>query len=398
VEAGGYCFLELFHGKTLAFKDMALSLLPHLMRVAADKGNVRETIAILAATSGDTGKAALEGFADCAGTAIIVFYPNGGVSTMQMLQMVTQEGANTHVVGVDGNFDDTQAGVKEIFMNPPEGFFFSSANSINIGRLVPQIVYYFHAYGQLVQKGSISLGDEVTFTVPTGNFGNILAGYYAKLMGLPIKTLICASNDNKVLYDFFTSGEYDKNREFFLTSSPSMDILVSSNLERLIYSLSGPSDTKAHMEGLREKGKFIFGKDTPGFASQYANGEECSRGIKEMFEAGYLIDPHTAVALESYKKYAGETSDHTPNIILSTASPFKFTESVCLAIDPSLAGIPAMEGAKLVAGMSSIAIPKQISDLELKPKRHCKTSSREGMRQAVEEFLLNFESATAQRK
>ncbi|MDR1638829.1 MAG: threonine synthase [Clostridiales bacterium] len=389
-QRNGCWFLELFHGKTLAFKDVALSILPHFMRFAAKKNKLDQTLAILVATSGDTGKAALEGFADCPGTAIVVFFPENGVSSVQKLQMQTQEGDNTHVVGVLGNFDDTQAGVKKIFLDPPEGFRFSSANSINIGRLLPQIVYYFHAYGQLAQKGAIALGDEISFTVPTGNFGNILAGYYAKRMGLPIKTLLCASNENKVLYDFFTTGEYDKNRKFVLTASPSMDILVSSNLERLLYHASGAEETSARMKSLSQSGRYFAPENYPGFAAKHATEEECAQGMKEMFEAGYVIDPHTAVAYECFKKHREETGATEPNVIISTASPFKFTESVCRAIDPSLPEIPALEGALVLAGLAKSSVPRQIEELGWKPKRHGAVCSKEGMRQEIESFLVGL--------
>ena len=309
-EAGSACYLELFHGSTIAFKDMALSILPYLMTTSAKKNGVDNEIVILTATSGDTGKAALAGFADVPGTRIIVFYPKDGVSPIQKQQMVTQKGANTYVVGIDGNFDDAQNGVKEIFNDKAlaeelsaSGFQFSSANSINIGRLVPQIVYYVYAYARLLKDGAIKDGDPINVTVPTGNFGNILAAYYAKNMGVPIHKLICASNENKVLYDFFSTGAYDRNREFKLTSSPSMDILISSNLERLIYRLCGDDAVKnaAFMKALSANGQYEITaemrKGLEDFYGNFADEEETARSIRTLYEeCGYIIDTHTAVA------------------------------------------------------------------------------------------------------
>ena len=303
-------YLELFHGKTIAFKDMALSILPHLMTTAAKKNHADEEIVILTATSGDTGKAAMAGFADVPGTRIIVFYPKGGVSRVQELQMLTQKGENTAVAGITGNFDDAQTGVKKIFGDRAfgeragkAGFRFSSANSINIGRLVPQVVYYVYAYAKLLKNGQIAEGEKINFTVPTGNFGNILAAYIAGCIGVPVNRLICASNDNKVLYDFFTTGTYDRNRDFILTSSPSMDILISSNLERLIYLSAGcdAEKTKELMRELSETGRYTVTPDmrekmalfTGGFATQ----EENAREIKRVYDdTGYLMDTHTGVA------------------------------------------------------------------------------------------------------
>ena len=303
-------FLELFHGPTIAFKDMALSILPHLLTTAAKKNNINDEIVILTATSGDTGKAALAGFADVPGTKIIVFYPKDGVSNIQRLQMVTQKGDNTCVIAVDGNFDDCQTGVKKMFNDAAlnetlaaKGFRFSSANSINIGRLVPQVVYYVWAYLQLVKRGEIKAGDKINFVVPTGNFGNILAGYYAKLMGLPVNKLICASNENKVLFDFFGSGVYDRNREFILTSSPSMDILISSNLERLIYRITGESEeaTRELMDDLRTTGQYTITDEMreklSDFRAGFASEEEDFAAIKKLHEeSGYIMDTHTGVA------------------------------------------------------------------------------------------------------
>ncbi|MBR6469265.1 MAG: threonine synthase, partial [Lachnospiraceae bacterium] len=310
VKKGDQYYLELFHGKTIAFKDMALSILPHLLTTAMKKNNDDKEVVILTATSGDTGKAALAGFADVKGTRIIVFYPKGGVSRIQELQMVTEKGKNTRVIGVKGNFDDCQSGVKEIFNDEElkkelagKGYEFSSANSINIGRLIPQVAYYVYAYGRMVKNGAIKAGEELNFVVPTGNFGNILAAYYAKRSGLPLGKLICASNENKVLFDFFKTGRYDKNREFILTSSPSMDILISSNLERLIYFACGCDTGKNAelMKSLNEKGIYeLEGKMREGlkdFYGSYAGEDEVFSTIKSVYEeTGYIIDTHTAVA------------------------------------------------------------------------------------------------------
>ncbi len=340
-------YLELFHGATIAFKDMALSILPHLLTTSAKKNHVKNEIVILTATSGDTGKAALAGFADVENTRIVVFYPKGGVSPIQEKQMVTQKGDNTFVVGIKGNFDQAQSGVKAIFGDKElakemdeKGFQFSSANSINIGRLIPQVVYYVYAYAQLVAKNEIKNGDKINVVVPTGNFGNILAAFYAKNMGLPIAKLICASNDNKVLFDFFRTGTYDKNREFILTNSPSMDILISSNLERLIYRTAGNDEEKNSelMRELTEDGKYTITdemkENLKDFYGNYATEKETAAFIKELYEkTGYIIDTHTAVAADVYKKYREETADNTPSVIASTASPFKFTRSVMNAID-----------------------------------------------------------------
>ena len=341
-------YLELFHGSTIAFKDMALSILPYLMTVSAKKNNINEEIVILTATSGDTGKAALAGFADVKGTKICVFYPKGGVSAIQEKQMNTQVGNNVKVFGIKGNFDDAQTGVKNIFSDVEfnkkinsNGFRFSSANSINIGRLIPQVVYYVYAYCTLIKNGKIEDGDCINFVVPTGNFGNILAGFFAQKIGIPVNKLICASNDNKVLYDFFETGVYDRNREFILTSSPSMDILISSNLERLIY-LSAGSDSEINaqmMNKLKTDGKYTVSKNMLSYISDmfiggYANSEDVSKRIKEVFDkTGYVLDTHTAVASSVYKNYVENSKDETPTVIVSTASPYKFTRSVLGAIE-----------------------------------------------------------------
>ena len=393
-EADGAYYLELFHGATIAFKDMALSILPHLMTTAAKKNAVKNEIVILTATSGDTGKAALAGFADVPGTRIIVFYPKHGVSPIQEKQMVTQKGDNTYVVGITGNFDDAQTAVKKMF-NDRElaaeldgaGFQFSSANSINIGRLVPQVVYYVYAYAKLLANGEIAKDEKVNVVVPTGNFGNILAAYFAKQMGVPFGKLICASNDNKVLYDFFQTGTYDKNREFILTTSPSMDILVSSNLERLLYLSCGrdAAKTKELMEQLSKNGKYEitpemkeFMKD---FSAGYADMEENAKEIKKVFDdTGYLIDTHTGVAAAVYEQYKAKTGDATKTVIASTASPYKFSRSVMEAVlgkkedTDEFALIDEMER------ISGVKIPQaieEIRDAKILHNRQCKPEEME---------------------
>ena len=400
-EADGAYYLELFHGPTIAFKDMALSILPYLMTTAARKNNVKNEIVILTATSGDTGKAALAGFADVPGTRIIVFYPKHGVSPIQEKQMVTQKGANTYVVGITGNFDDAQTAVKKMF-NDKElaaelsqaGFQFSSANSINIGRLVPQIVYYVYAYAQLVKEGRIKAGEEINVTVPTGNFGNILAAYYAKNMGLPIKKLICASNDNKVLYDFFRTGAYDRNRDFILTTSPSMDILISSNLERLIYRIAGEDAAcnASLMAALAGDGKYEITaemKEKLGdFYGNYATQEECAAQIRSLYEdTGYVLDPHTAVAAAVYNKYKEETGDTTKTVIASTASPYKFTRTVLSAMDEKYADMDDFALTEELEKISGVKIPDAITKIRNAPVLHNIQCEKDGMKQAVMEFL-----------
>ena len=375
VKKDGAYYLELFHGKTIAFKDMALSILPYLMTTAAKKNGVKNEIVILTATSGDTGKAALAGFADVPGTSIIVFYPKNGVSPIQEKQMLTQKGENTNVVGIIGNFDDAQTGVKEMFhsknlaerMNA-KGYQFSSANSINIGRLVPQIVYYVYAYGQLLKQGEITCGEKMNVVVPTGNFGNILAAFYAKNMGLPIETLYCASNENKVLFDFFQSGTYDRKREFILTSSPSMDILISSNLERLIYRITGEdaAQTKVFMDALSNNGEYTITKEMMEklscFVGGYASEAETAANIKKVFDkAGYIMDTHTSVASCVYYDKAKDAGLKT--VIASTASPYKFTRSVMDAIDKEK--YDSMTDFELVDelnALSGVKIPEAIED------------------------------------
>ena len=343
-EADGAYFLELFHGATIAFKDMALSILPHLMTTAAKKNNVKNEIVILTATSGDTGKAAMAGFADVPGTKIIVFYPKHGVSPIQEKQMVTQKGANTYVVGITGNFDDAQTAVKKMFNDhelaaelDQAGFQFSSANSINIGRLVPQIVYYVYAYASLVRDGRIKDGQEINVVVPTGNFGNILAAYYAKQMGLPIHKLICASNENRVLYDFFRTGTYDRKRDFILTTSPSMDILISS------------SDI-------------------------YKN-------------SNYVIDTHTAVAAGVYKKYVSETADHLPTVIASTASPYKFTRSVMEALGEDHKDLDDFGLVDALSALSGVPVPRAVEEIRTAPVLHDRVVDAVDMPAAVKDIL-----------
>ncbi|NLC19964.1 MAG: threonine synthase [Clostridiales bacterium] len=400
-KVGDSYYLELYHGATIAFKDMALSILPHLLTTAARKNKVEDEIVILTATSGDTGKAALAGFADVEGTRIIVFYPKNGVSSVQEKQMVTQRGANTHVIGIRGNFDDAQTGVKRMFNNTEltermkkAGYIFSSANSINIGRLVPQIVYYVYSYASLYKRNEISEGEKINFVVPTGNFGNILAAYYAKQIGLPVGKLICASNENRVLYDFFESGRYDKNREFIITESPSMDILVSSNLERLIYHISGddPAKTAELMKALTNKGVYEISetmrKNLKDFVGGWASGEKMRRAIRDVYEeSGYVIDTHTAVAASVYKDYAGETGDGTKTVIVSTASPYKFSNSVLAAIGTPDIPEDDYEQARLLKEISGTEIPKAVGELQTAPVVHNTVCDVDKMQSIVEEIL-----------
>ncbi len=401
VEADGAYYLELFHGATIAFKDMALSILPHLLTVSARKNHVKNEIVILTATSGDTGKAALSGFADVEGTRIIVFYPKNGVSPIQEKQMVTQKGQNTYVVGIHGNFDDAQSGVKNIFGDKElnaymaeRGFQFSSANSINIGRLVPQIVYYVYSYAKLFKKGNIKDGEKINVVVPTGNFGNILAAYYAKQMGLPIDRLICASNENKVLYDFFKTGAYDRNREFVLTSSPSMDILISSNLERLIYHIAGndPEKNKELMERLKEGGIYTITEEMRAqlsdFYGNYATEAQTAKRIQGLYrETGYVIDTHTAVASCVYEKYKEETGDKKTAVIASTASPYKFTRSVMEAIDSKYARMEDFDLADRLSELSGVKVPKAIEEIRTAKVLHDHICEKTEMKKMVMNFL-----------
>lgn len=370
-------YLELFHGATIAFKDMALSILPHLLTTSAKKNQVKNEIVILTATSGDTGKAALAGFADVEGTKIIVFYPKNGVSRVQELQMVTQKGDNTSVVAIHGNFDNAQSGVKAMFENKElekelneAGYQFSSANSINIGRLVPQVVYYVYAYAKLLQNEEIAEDEEINVVVPTGNFGNILAAYYAKNLGVPIAKLICASNDNKVLYDFFQTGTYDKNREFVLTTSPSMDILISSNLERLIYLICGEDSekTKELMEELKTTGKYTITPEMKeklaDFAAGYSTEEETAESIHDTYQkTGYVMDTHTAVAAHVCGQYRAKSGDQTKCVIASTASPYKFVKSVMSAIDAENANVDGFNLLPKLQEVSGVPMPQAIKDI-----------------------------------
>ena len=420
-------YMELFHGATIAFKDMALSILPHLMTTSAKKNDVKNEIVILTATSGDTGKAALAGFADVEGTRIIVFYPKNGVSKVQELQMVTQRGENVNVVAIHGNFDNAQSGVKAMFEDKElaeelakKGYQFSSANSINIGRLVPQVVYYVNAYAKLLENEEIEDGEKINVVVPTGNFGNILAAYYAKQMGVPIDKLVyyvnayaklleneeiedgekinvvvptgnfgnilaayyakqmgvpidklvCASNDNKVLFDFFQTGDYDRNREFILTTSPSMDILISSNLERLLYRISGDNDqkTKDMMEALKSTGKYTITEDMKArlddFAAGYATEEECAQNIKKVYDkTGYVMDTHTSVASYVCECYQKNSGDNKKCVIASTASPYKFVKSVMSAIDPKYADQDEFSLLKVLEETSGREMPQAIKDI-----------------------------------
>lgn len=393
-------FLELYHGKTAAFKDMALSILPYLLTTAIKKEKEEKKICILTATSGDTGKAALEGFADVPGTEIIVFFPKEGVSQVQERQMITQEGANTHVYAINGNFDDAQTGVKKIFNDgefaeklAAAGCRLSSANSINIGRLVPQVAYYVYSYIKLVENGAVKNGEPMNIVVPTGNFGNILAGYYAKQMGIPVNKFICASNENKVLTDFINTGIYDIRRDFYLTNSPSMDILISSNLERLLYHLSGGNgaeirdlmqqlDTEKHYkvsdkikEGLKE------------FYGGYADIAQTNQAIGEMYRNhGYLMDTHTAVAYKVYQDYREKTADTTPTVIAATASAYKFAESAAKSI-----GLSEEENGfryvQALAEKTGVKIPKGLKDLDKKEIRHTGVINVDQMKAVVLEAI-----------
>ena len=401
VKKGNSYYLELFHGSTIAFKDMALSILPHLLTTAAKKNGVTNEIVILTATSGDTGKAAMAGFADVPGTRIIVFYPKDGVSPVQEKQMLTQKGENTSVVGIYGNFDDAQTGVKNIF-NDKEmkekltgaGFQFSSANSINIGRLVPQIAYYVYAYLKLMESGEIQEDEQINVVVPTGNFGNILAAYYAKEMGIPIARFICASNENKVLYDFFQTGCYDRNRDFHLTNSPSMDILISSNLERLIYKIAG-NDTEKNrtlMEQLSKEGKYEITEEMKEklqeFYGNYADEEETAKTIQQVYEeTGYVLDTHTAVGKAVYEKYKKETQDDKKTVIASTASPFKFTRSVMTAIDKKYEGMEDFQLVDELAELAKIPVPQAIEEIRTAKVRHNRTAQVSQMAETVMEIL-----------
>jgi len=418
---GGVDFLELYHGKTAAFKDMALSILPYLMTTSVKKVGEKNKICILTATSGDTGKAALEGFSDVPGTEIIVFYPDGGVSQVQRQQMVTQEGKNTHVYAIKGNFDDAQTGVKQIFADKAfarklldKGVKLSSANSINIGRLVPQVAYYVYSYLKMVERNEVEFGKEINIAVPTGNFGNILAAYFAREMGVPVHKLICASNDNKVLTDFLNTGWYDIRpdvRSFTLTNSPSMDILISSNLERLLYLLNGRNgdlvfDWMSSLDLL----KFYTTDDSPSlqeglksFFGGFATEKETLSVIKSMWdENGYLMDTHTAVCYKVYKDYVETTGDKTPTVICSTASAYKFSEAVASALGIDIKEFledehkddckasTISEAAKILVALNektTVEIPYGLKDLDKREVRHPGVIEIEKMNDTVLECL-----------
>lgn len=403
---GEQYILELWHGPTCAFKDMALQILPHLLTTSVKKLGIDKEMLILVATSGDTGKAALEGFKNVKGTKIVVFYPDDGVSQIQRLQMCTQEGNNVFVSAVNGNFDDAQNGVKEIFTDNEYAaqldkikVSLSSANSINWGRLVPQIVYYFSAYCDMVKGDEIKVGDEVNICVPTGNFGNILAAYYAKRMGLPVKKLICASNKNNVLTDFIRTGEYDRNRNFYTTTSPSMDILISSNLERLLYMVSdGDSEAvTAYMASLKENGSYKVSDDlkekiAENFYGGWADEDACSETIRETNEKyGYVIDTHTSVAVRVHNEYVKETGDNTKTIIASTASPFKFNGAVLSALE-SNAEIAELDEFRLLQKLADdyeLRIPSSLSALEEKEVRFEMVCDKNQMKAVINEFMKN---------
>ena len=401
VKVGDTYHLELFHGATIAFKDMALSILPHLLTTAAKKNNVTKDIVILTATSGDTGKAALAGFADVPGTKIIVFYPKNGVSKVQELQMVTQKGDNTSVVAIHGNFDNAQSGVKALFEDKElekelsdAGYQFSSANSINIGRLVPQVVYYVYAYAKLLENEEIENGEEINVTVPTGNFGNILAAYYAKQMGVPIAKLICASNENKVLFDFFKTGKYDRNREFVLTSSPSMDILISSNLERLIYTIAGQDAKKNSelMEALKKDGVYEITPEMKEKLSDFEGGYSTEEETKETIggtykSTGYVMDTHTAVAAHVSRAYRDASKDQKKMLVASTASPYKFARSVMTAIDEKYDELEEFALIDELEKVSGVAITNAIEEIRNAQIRHTKECDVDKMKETVKEIL-----------
>ena len=404
-----HCFadsavLELWHGPTSAFKDMALQLLPQLLTSALRKKKEKDNILILVATSGDTGKAALEGFKDVSQTKIMVFYPESGVSRIQRRQMVTQKGDNVSVIAVKGNFDDAQSGVKNIFCDKAfadklqaAGVRLSSANSINWGRLVPQIVYYFSAYADLLQAGHIKMGDKVNFSVPTGNFGDILAGFYAKQMGLPIGRLICASNKNNVLTDFINTGVYDRNRDFYKTITPSMDILISSNLERLLYHITGDtSKVRGWMEELAATGRYEIDATSLQtikqlFWAEWTNEPETFATIKSVKAAkNYVIDPHTAVAWKAAENYRVKTGDRNQMVIVSTASPYKFNDSVLQALDLPTAGMDEFQQLAALAEVNKVSIPQGLASLEMAAVRHDKIVAKEDMQKAVNSFIADF--------
>ena len=395
--------LELWHGPTCAFKDMALQLLPYLMTVSAKKAADGKTIVILVATSGDTGKAALEGFKNVENTKILVFYPVDGVSDMQKLQMATQEGENVAVCAINGNFDDAQSAVKAIFTNDDikdklaeKNMMFSSANSINWGRLLPQIVYYFSAYCDMAEQGKINVGDEINFVVPTGNFGNILAAYYAIKMGLPVKKLICASNSNNVLTDFLTTGKYNKNRDFYTTTSPSMDILISSNLERLLYHISGENDGLINelMDSLNSKGEYCVDEKMIAdikkyFSADFATEGDVENTIREQFENySYLLDTHSAVAVKVYLDYVHKTGDDIPTVIDSTASPYKFSKAVLNAVKSgNIDSADEFDMVDELNKVSSLEVPEPLKSLKNKTVRFTDVCNKSDMSEMVFRLL-----------
>ena len=400
VKAGDAYFLELYHGRTAAFKDMALSILPYLLTTAMKKENEDKKVCILTATSGDTGKAALEAFADVPGTEIIVFFPDSGVSQVQERQMITQEGANTHVFAIKGNFDDAQTGVKKIFNDDAfaaklagYGCKLSSANSINIGRLIPQVAYYVYAYIKMVETGAVKDGEKINIVVPTGNFGNILAAYYASKMGIPVNKFICASNKNKVLTDFINTGTYSTDREFYLTNSPSMDILISTNLERLLYHLCGGNgeEVKAMMESLDKNKQYTVSDQIKEGMKEFYGGscsvEQTNEAIGKMYaDNDYLMDTHTAVAYKVYEDYKAATGDDTPAVIASTASAYKFAESVAnsIGIDGDMNGFEYIDAVNEKTG---VRVPKGLKNLDKKEIRHKDVIEIKDMMKMVEQSV-----------
>ncbi len=401
VKAGGAYFLELYHGPTAAFKDMALQLMPRLLTESIRKEGEEKTVVILVSTSGDTGTAALKGFENVPGTQIVVFFPDGAVSPVQEQQMRTASGSNAHVFSIMGNFDDAQTTQKQI-LNDPElaekmaakGYTFSAANSMNVGRLLPQIVYYVWGYAQLVAKGAVKAGDPVNICVPSGNFGNILSAYYAKQMGVPVGRLICASNKNKVLTDFINTGVYDANREFYVTNSPSMDILISSNLERLLYHLAGgdPAEVRSLMDQLADCGKYTVGEQVKKgldalFSAGYADEAEIESAIGELYkEEHYLMDTHTAVGYKVWKDYAEKTGDRTPALIASTASPYKFAASIAESIGLEQGADP-FETIELLNKETGVPVPEGLKNLKARKVIHKEAIKRQDMKQRVAQLL-----------
>lgn len=400
-KVGDEYFLELFHGPTLAFKDMALSILPYLLTTSAKKQNIDKEIVILTATSGDTGKAALEGFTNVKGTKIIVFFPEEGVSPVQKKQMITHKGNNTSVIGIKGNFDDAQSGVKKIFRDEKfmkaleeKNYMFSSANSINIGRLVPQIVYYFYSYIKLYRMKELTRGEKINVVVPTGNFGNILAAYYARQMGLPIEKLICASNENKVLYEFLDTGVYDKLRKFVTTISPSMDILISSNLERLLYSIGNEDTNKVRelMNNLDSDGTYEISEEMrkrlSDFYGNFASETKTREAIKEVFDKyKYIMDTHTAVAYCVDKKYKNDTKDERKTLMVSTASPYKFTHSVMSSIDNKYDEFNDFSLIKEMGKLVGENPPVTITDLQNADVIHTIVCKKDEMKDVIKQIL-----------